>query len=251
MILLYRAPLLLGMLLLQVTPPTTAPPTSFTDLLLQALPQVPIYVILAYIVINMQRDNAKQSERRDKHEDALTTALVVERQRIDAIEDDRREQWESQKKNDSERDNRYIESFQAIGDGMNRIADVVTLLQKDGAARDRITDDAVSAITTLVTVGSKPLQHVVTTVGDIKSKNDEIHTVVSAIFDRFLKVFPAGNDMEKRITELEHAIIQSVATVSEAKKHETGEIAPVLPTEINVTLHTADAAPGGESGVAA
>jgi hypothetical protein len=238
MILLYRAPLLLGMLLLQVTPTAQTPPSSFTDLLLQALPQVPIYVILAYIVINMQRDNAKSDERRDKHEDQLTTALVVERQRIDDIEDDRRARAESQEKKENERDAKYIESFQALSDASNRTADILELMQKGDAARDRVTSDAVSAITTLVTVGSKPLQQVVVNVGSIKDKTEEIHTVVSAIFDRFLKVFPTESDMEKRITELEHAIIQSVATVSEQKKHDTGEIAPILPTQIELTVIT-------------
>lgn len=224
MILLYRAPLLLGMLLLQVTPTASTPPTSFTDLLLQALPQVPIYVILAYIVINMQRDNAKESERRDKHEEKITDALVTQIKRVDLIEEDRREQWQVQRQDDTQRDNRYIESFQAIGDGMNRIADVVTLLQKDGVTRDRITEDAVSAITAIVTVGSKPLQQVVKDVNALQQPTADIHRMVSAIYDRFLKVFPADETM---IEQVRNVLIEAVNKACEEKKGDTGPLPPI------------------------
>jgi hypothetical protein len=186
--------------------------------------------LIAYFYFNRNASKGAQ-EMMVVFSQAMGSTMKEKDERIDALE-----------KSGTERDEKFIESLSAIGDGMNRIADVVTLMQKTQDGKDRVLSDAVSTMTTLVTVGSKPLQHVVTVVGEVKNTNEEIHKVVSAIFDRFLKVFPTENNMEKRINELERAIIESVATVSEAKKHETGEIAPVLPTEINVTLHT-DAPP--------
>lgn len=190
--------------------------------------------LIAYFYFNRNASKGAQ-EMMVVFSQAMGNTLKERESRIDALEDQQQK-----------RDDKYIESLSAIGDGMNRIADVVTHFQKRETEHDRVLSDATSVMTAIATVGSKPLQQVVVDVGAIKDTSDEIHTVVTAIFDRFLKVFPTENNMEKRINELERAIIESVATVSEAKKHETGELAPVLPTEINVTLHT-DAPAASES----
>jgi methyl-accepting chemotaxis protein len=182
--------------------------------------------LIAYFYFNRNASKGAQ-DLMTTFASAMGSTMKEKDERIDALE-----------KAGTERDEKFIESLSAIGDGMNRIADVVTLMQKTQDGKDRVLSDAVSTMTTLVTVGSKPLQQVVKDVSAIQSKSEEIHTVVSAIFDRFLKVFPTESDMEKRITELEHAIIQSVATVSEQKKHDTGEIAPILPTQIELTVIT-------------
>lgn len=193
--------------------------------------------LIAYFYFNRNASKGAQ-DLMTTFASAMGSTMKEKDERIEALE-----------KSGADRDEKFIESLSAIGDGMNRIADVVTLMQKTQDGKDRVLSDAVSTMTTLVTVGSKPLQQVVKDVGAIQNKSDEIHTVVTAIFDRFLTVFPTENNMEKRINELERAIIESVATVSEAKKHETGELTPVLPTEINVRLHTAtaDTAADGEA----
>ena len=202
-LLLARLPLFAGVLLLQI-PPAATTPTNLTDVLLQGLSQVPVYAILAYIVINIQRTTAKENERRDSHEKTITDALITERKRIDEIEEDRRKQWEDQKTADTERDNKYIESFQAFGDGMNRIADVITLIQKDKVESDRVLSDLTSGVTAIVTVGSKPLQQVVKD--------------VSGIFNRFEKVFPSDKPMDLMIAELQREIIDAINKSCEDRK---------------------------------
>jgi hypothetical protein len=245
MALIHSSLLYAGMILMQVPPAVSSPPTSFTDWLLQALPNVPIYVILAYIVINMQRDNAKQSERRDKHEDQLTTALVVERQRIDDIEDDRRDQWETHARKEVDRDNRYIESFQAFGDATNRTADILALMRTDAVARDRVAADAVSAITTLVTVGSKPLQEVIKDVGAVKDTSADVHKMVSAIYDRFLRVFPTDQTVIDQIHEI---LIEAVNKACEEKKLDSQEVQTIKAEVTIVQADTPPAATGDTEG---
>lgn len=241
--LLHRGLLAAGMILMQVAPAVSSPPTNFTDWLLQALPNVPIYVILAYIVINMQRDNAKQSERRDKHENDLTTALVVERQRIDAIEEDRREQWDTQARKEVDRDNRYIESFQAFGDATNRTADILSLMRTDAVAKDRVLSDAVSSITTLVTVGSKPLRDVGIDVGKVKDTNEEISTVVGKVYEILLVNFPSGESLEVRFETLKKAMIEAIEQACEKAKHDTSEV----PTVIEANVHIVPPANEGDA----
>lgn len=182
--------------------------------------------LIAYFYFNRNASKGSQ-DLMTTFASAMGNTLKEREARIDALEDQQQQ-----------RDDKYIESLSAIGDGMNRIADVVTHFQKRESEHDRVLSDATSVMTAIATVGSKPLQQVVVDVGTLKDTSAEIHTVVTAIFDRFLKVFPTENSMEKRINELERAIIESVATVSEAKKHETGELAPVLPTQIELTVIT-------------
>lgn len=187
-----------------------------------------LFLIMVIVYLYSNRNASKgATEMLTTFANAMGGTLKERDERIDKLED-----------NQTQRDEKYIESFTAFSDAVNRIADVVTHYQRHETEHDRVLSDATSVMTAIATVGSKPLQQVVKDVGEVRNTNEEIHLVVSAIFDRFLKVFPTESDMEKRINELERAIIQSVATVSEAKKHETGEIAPVLPTEINVTLPT-------------
>lgn len=245
MALIHSSLLAAGMILMQPTP--TAPAMTgdeVTDVIdainstantfqdftigLAALFILGLFLIMIIVYLYSNRNASKGAiDMMATFANAMGGTLKERDERIDRMEDQGAVQ-----------DGKYIESFQAFSDAMNRTADVLTILQRNEVARDRVLSDAVSAITTLVTVGSKPLQEVVKDVGVVRSTNEEIHKVVSDIFNRFLTVFPSESSMEKRINELERAIIESVATVSEAKKHETGEIAPVLPTEINVTLHT-------------
>jgi ABC-type protease/lipase transport system fused ATPase/permease subunit len=247
-LLMSRLPLFMGMILLQIPPATGGTPTNLTDLLLQALPQVPIYVILAYIVINIQRTTAKENERRDEHEKTITTALITERGRIDDIEDDRRKQWETQKQSDSERDNRYIETFQSVGDSMNRIADLWTAQQKREGDRDRILSDAASAMTSIVTVGSKPLQQVVKDVGALQDTSEDIQKVVGQIFNKAWVVFPTDKPIDTFFEELKRAIIEELEKICAEKVRATQETPAVNVVTINTGAPPIAAdAPGSEA----
>lgn len=235
-ILLTRLPLFMGIFLLQVSPAAANPPSTLTDLLLQGLSNVPVYVILAYIVINIQKTTAKENERRDNHEKTITDLLGTQIKRVDVIEEDRRAQWESQKKSDNERDSRYIETFQSVGDSMNRIADLWTAQQKHESERDRVLSDATSAMTAIVTVGSKPLQQVVKDMGILQTTSEEIQKAVAQIFDRYMLTFPTTRPIDDMFEQLKAAILTAI------EKKCADEIHVTPPATNVVTVNTGAAA---------
>lgn len=239
-LLLTRLPLFAGIILLQVSPTAANPPSTLTDLLLQGLSNVPVYVILAYIVINIQRTTAKENERRDGHETTITELLGTQIKRVDVIEEDRRAQWEAQKQADNERDNRYIETFQSVGDSMNRIADLWTVQQKSENERDRVLSDATSAMTAIVTVGSKPLQQVVKDVGALQETSEEIQKAVSQIFDRYALNFPTQRPIDELFEQLKSAILEAI------EKKCGDQIRPAQELPATTITNIVNAAPAGD-----
>jgi len=242
-LLMTRLPLFLGIFLLQVSPTAANPPSTLTDLLLQGLSNVPVYVILAYIVINIQRTTAKENERRDSHETTITELLGTQIKRVDAIEEDRHVQWQAQKQADKDRDDRYIETFQSVGDSMNRIADLWTAQQKREGDRDRIISDAASAMTSIVTVGSKPLQQVVKDVGALQDTSEDIQKVVGQIFNKAWVVFPTDKPIDTFFEELKRAIIEALDKACAEKVRATQETPAVNVVNVNTGTPSVDELP--------
>ncbi len=188
------------------------------------------FALIAYFYFNRNASKGAQ-ELMATFANAMGSTLKERDDRINTLEDEQ-----------VKRDEKYIESFSAFSDAVNRIADVVTHYQRGEIDHDRVLSDATSVMTAIATVGSKPLQQVVKDVGEIAADIEglaqptaDIHRMVSAIYDRFLKVFPTDQTMVDQVREL---LIDAVNQACDEKKHETGEIAAVLPTQIDVTLHT-------------
>lgn len=179
-ILLTRLPLFAGILLLQI-PSVTTPPTNLTDLLLQALPNVPVYVILAYIVINMQRDHAKESERRDKHEEKITDGFLTQVKRIDIIEEDR-------KIVEKERNDLYARLVVSFDDNSK-------LIKALGERTEFLIDSDKKGGDTLANVASK----------------------VNTLYDRFSKVFPRDNTLDELFNELKKLVEETKKACEESK----------------------------------
>lgn len=171
-----------------------------------------LIMIIVYLYSNRNASKGAQ-EMMTTFAQAMGTTLKERDERIDALESEK-----------AKREDKYNEGVMFIGDGLNRIADVVTLLQKHESERDRVLSDATSAMTAIVTVGSKPLQQVVKDMSALQKQNADIQTAVSKLYDRFLLVFPAE---EVHIDQVREALIKTVNTVCEMKKHDTGELPPL------------------------
>lgn len=260
MALLHRGLLYAGMILMQPTPtPPAITGDEVTDVIdainstantfqdftigLAALFILGLFLIMIIVYLYSNRNASKGAiDMMTTFANAMGGTLKERDERIDRMEDQ-----------GADRDGKYIESFQAFSDAMNRTADVLTILQRNEVGRDRLLSDAVSAITTLVTVGSKPLQEVVKDVGAVKDTNEEISTVVGKVYDILLLNFPAEESLEVRFETLKRAMIDAIEQACEKAKHDTSEVATItLPQAIDITLHSdpapTDAAPGGESG---
>lgn len=137
---------------------------------------------------------------------------------------ERDERIEALEKRDEKRDAQYIESLSAIGAGLNRLADISEHQRKNEEHRDRILSDATSAISTIVTVGSKPLQQVAQDVSKSQQQIGELQAAVSRLYDRFMLVFPTEKPNIEIVREV---LIETVNKVCEQKKHDTGEIVPL------------------------
>lgn len=196
-ILLNRLPLFLGVFLLQVSPAvTSAPPSTLTDLLLQGLSQVPVYVILAYIVINIQRTTAKENERRDEHEKTITDLLGTQIKRVDAIEIDR-------KAVEKERN----ETYRILS---SNLSDVGAIVKAYGIRTEFLIDEDKKTGDTL---------------GNVELK-------VNSLYDRFAKVFPRDTSIDELFTELKNVLLETKKACEETKT-KTGEIQHI---EAQITL---------------
>ena len=168
--------------------------------------------IIVYLYVNRNASKGAQ-ELMTTFATAMGSTVKERDERIDDLE-----------KRDEKRDGQYIESLSAIAAGLNRLADISDHLRKNEENRDRVLSDATSAMTAIVTVGSKPLQQVVHDMSALQKQNAEIQTAVSKLYDRFLVVFPAE---KVNIEQVREVLIDTVNSVCEQKKHDTNEIIAV------------------------
>lgn len=164
--------------------------------------------LIAYFYFNRNASRGAQ-QMLETFSAAMGKAVNERDERIDKLETEQ-----------ATRDEKYIESLSAIGDGLHRIADITDLIRKNETGRDRILSDATSAMTAIVTTGSKPLQQVVKDVSGIQDTTKEIKQIVSQIYDRLLVIFPTQQPMIEQVRDM---LIDTVKEVSEEKKHDTGE----------------------------
>lgn len=181
-LLLTRLPLFIGIVLLQV-PPVTAPtvPSSLTDLLLQGLSNVPVYVILAYILIKQQGNTAKENERRDAHESAMTDLLTTQIKRLDNIEEDRKEA--EKERNETAR--LQAQSSKDLGEMVKALGSRTEFLIDEDKKRDDI----------LKTVQTK----------------------ATTLYDRFSKVFPRDTSIDELFADLKKVLEDTKRACEEAK----------------------------------
>lgn len=171
--------------------------------------------VIVYVYYNRNKGQGEQSLL-ITFSQAMGSTLKDREERIDKLEADQ-----------AKREERYNEGVMAVGDGMNRIADVMQLMQKDKAANDRVLADATSAITAIVTVGSKPLQQVVKDVGALQETSVDIQKVVGEFYKKFLLVFPSDESLDARFEALKQAMIKMIDDACEKAKHDTGDITVV------------------------
>lgn len=176
--------------------------------------------LIAYFYFNRNASKGAQ-ELMTTFAQAMGKTMQEKDERIETLEND-----------SAKRDEKYIESFTAFSDAVNRIADVVTHFQKRETEHDRVLSDATSVMTSIATVGSKPLQQVVRDVSALQDPVRDIHRMVSELYDRSLKVFPAPEPM---IEQVRQVLIDAVNKACEEKKHDTGEVATIT---ADIVLHT-------------
>lgn len=154
--------------------------------------------LIAYFYTNRNKDQGTQAML-TTFSQAMGKTLAERDERIDSLEasEVKREQMQN-------------EGLMAVGDGLNRIADLWTAQQKREGERDRILSDAASAMTAIVTTGSKPLQQVVKGVGDLQTTSEEIQKVVSQIFDRYMVNFPTQRPIDELFDHLKLAILDAI-----------------------------------------
>lgn len=249
MALLHRGLLYAGMIVTQITPTPTPPAitgeevtnvidainntaNTFQDFTtgLAALFVFAIFglAMIAYFYFNRNASKGAQ-ELMTTFAGAMGGTLKEREERIDKLE-----------AQEVKREELQNEGMMAVGDGLNRIADLWTAQQKREVDSDRILSDAVSVMTAIATVGSKPLQKVVEDVGALQGTSLEINKVVGQVYEILLINFPLGETLEERFETLKQDMIVAVERACEKAKHDTSEVATVtLPTQIEVTMKPA------------
>jgi hypothetical protein len=153
--------------------PTPLPPGQITDVVnafegatsafqdfslgMAALFILALFIMLLIIYVYSNRNSGVGTITLMKtFSEAMGGTLKERDERIDELETTQ-----------GERDEKYIESLAALSAASNRIADTFDLMHKSNESRDRVLSDLTSATTTLVTVGSKPLQQVIKEMGHV------------------------------------------------------------------------------------
>lgn len=164
--------------------------------------------VLAVIVYFYSNRNKGQGENTvlQTFAQAMGSTLKERDERIDTLE-----------AGEAKREQMQNEGLMAVGDGLNRIADLWTAAQKREAERDRILSDLAMSTTAIATAGSKPLQQVVKDVGVIKDTSDEIQKVVKGLFDAYALNFPTKKPIDELFEELRKAILEAIEKKCEEK----------------------------------
>lgn len=175
-----------------------------------------------FMLFLYQRNEAKKASNRADEADKRTTQLEDRfSERLEDVIKERDTRISSLESANQELNRQHIEGLTHVGDGLNRIADIADLTRKNEEHRDRILSDAASAISAIVTVGSKPLQQVVKDMGELHKADDEIKQEVSKIYDMLMLRFPVEQPMIDQIRDM---VISTVKEVANEKKESTGEL---------------------------
>lgn len=198
-----------------------------SDQVLIVLLNAPAYAIIGYLFYKFLRFQGEEStrrnedeKRRDNQDQKALDAIIAGHQRIDDIVKDRREVEE---KRNAQSD--------AIVQALNNSTQMVAALEARSA-------------------------YLLQSDREVSELQVAVRAEVKLMFDRFLIIFPTAKPIDTQFDDLKNTMITEIEKACAAKKGDTGPLPPItLPQAIDITLHSdpapADAAPGGESGVAA
>lgn len=188
--------------------------------------------VIAYVYYNRNKGQGENAML-ITFSQAMGSTLKERDERIDSLE-----------AKEAKREEMQNEGLMAVGDGLNRIADLWTAQQKRETERDRILSDAASAMTAIVTTGSKPLQQVVKDMREIEETNRAIRDDVSKMFNRFMVIFPTDKPMEAAFEVLKAAILDALERACQEKAKVTQEL-PAVNIVNTVNTPAPDAADAG------